>query len=77
MVIEIESVYGDKIVFGKAISFPYLKSILNEISADTDESDFPSIFCSRLNYEEMEYLQETIIDYVIDLDTHAVYKPHY
>ena len=74
MIIEIESVYGDKILYGKRLSFSEIKKITHIILSETCERDFPSVICARLGFEELEDSDVTA-DCVIDLDTHTVYVP--
>lgn len=76
MLIEIESVYGDKVLHGKALTLNVLRDCVNTILEQIDEKDFSSAFCARLNYEEISCI-DTDVDYIIDLDTRLVYAPKY
>ena len=51
MLIEIESVYGDKIIHGRHLSINELKSAMEEILEIVNEKDFTPVFCSRFQYE--------------------------
>lgn len=77
MLIEVESVYGDKLIHGKRMEISEICFHMNRILATTDEKDFVAIFCKRTKYEAVEYDLYANVDYVIDLDIHKVYKPRY
>ncbi|MBE6789478.1 MAG: hypothetical protein E7539_07485 [Ruminococcaceae bacterium] len=77
MLIEIESVYGDKIVHGKHIKQDELKKIVKNLISTVGEENFTTAFCLRYDYQEVACSQDIIIDYVIDLDTHLILKPKY
>ena len=76
MLIELESVYGDKIIQGKHLTPNELQSAIKEILENSSETDFISVFCSRFGYEELPYIPIQV-DYRIDLDTHLLIKPQY
>lgn len=77
MLIEIESVYGDKIIHGRHLSINELKSAMEEILEIVNEKDFTPVFCSRFQYEVIPYSNDIRVDYRIDLDTHLLFKPKY
>lgn len=77
MLIELESVYGDKIIHGKHLERCELQNTLSELLSTVDERDFSSVFCARYGYEEVPYSDTIRVDYVIDLDTHLLLKPKY
>ena len=77
MLIEIESVYGDKIIHGRHLSINELKSAMEEILEIVNEKDFTPVFCSRFQYEVIPYSNDVRVDYRIDLDTHLLFKPEY
>jgi len=77
MLIEIESVYGDKIIHGRHLDMNELKNAIDEILKTVNEENFVFAFCSRYKYEEMLYSDDIRIDYVIDLDTHLLLKTKY
>ena len=77
MLIEIESVYGDKIIHGRHLSISELKSAMEEILEIVNEKDFTPVFCSRFQYEVIPYSNDIRVDYRIDLDTHLLFKPKY
>jgi len=77
LIIEIESYYGDKILHGKHLKRRDIENALDEILQHVNESDFPSVFCARYDYEELDYSDSIDVDYVIDLDTHLIFKPQY
>ena len=77
MLIEIESVYGDKIIHGRHLSINELKSAMEEILEIVNEKEFTPVFCSRFQYEVIPYSNDIRVDYRIDLDTHLLFKPKY
>lgn len=77
MIIEIESVYGDMLVYGKCLEHNELRIIVKELLTLVGEQDFASSFCLRCGYEPIPYDQDIKIDYTIDLDTHMVIKPKF
>ena len=77
MLIEIESVYGDKIIHGRHLDMNELNSAIDEILKTVNEENFVFAFCSRYQYEEIPYSDDIRIDYTIDLDTHLLLKPKY
>lgn len=77
MLIEIESVFGDKILHGKYLTKLELENVMNELFETVDERDFISVFCIRYEYEEIQDSNDIRVDYVIDLDTHQLIKPEY
>ena len=77
MLIELESVYGDKIIHGKQLSKNELQNALDEILKAVEEQNFLSVFCTRYGYEELQSSNTICVDYVIDLDTHLIVEPKY
>ena len=77
MLIELESAYGDQLIYGKHLTKSELQSAMNEILKTTDERDFLSVFRARYGYEELQFINTTRVDYVIDLDTHLLIEPKY
>ena len=77
MLIELESVYGDKLIHGGHLEREELQNAIKEILQTVTEKDFLSAFCARYGYEELPYTGTTCVDYVIDLDTHLLTKPKY
>lgn len=75
MLIEVESVYGDTLLYGKHLSSSELRAQVNRILSEAGEEDFISIFCARCQYEELPHSSDQSVDYVIDLDAHLVYSP--
>ena len=51
MLIEIESVYGDKIIHGRHLDINKLKSAIDEILKTVNEENFVFSFCSRYQYQ--------------------------
>ena len=74
MLIEIESVNADKIIHGKYLDRIELQNALKEILETVAERDFPSVFCARYGYEEVQWSDDFLVDYIIDLDTHLLIK---
>ncbi|MDD4474909.1 MAG: hypothetical protein PHV95_03820 [Eubacteriales bacterium] len=77
MIFYIESVYGDILLHGKGIGESELREKTKEIFNLVSEKEFPSAFGMRYGYEVIPFDPHVKVDYVIDLDTHWVYKPVY
>ena len=77
MLIELESVYGDKLIHGCHIDRDELQNAIKEILQTVMEKDFLSAFYARYGYEELPYSSTVCVDYTIDLDTHLLIKPKY
>lgn len=77
MLIELESVYGAKIMHGKHLERCELQNTIIELLRTVDEQDFPSVFSARYGYEEVPYTDSIRVDYIIDLDTHLLITPKY
>ena len=77
MIIEIESYLGNRMLFGKSISEYELRKLINQILLQTDENQFLYWLCSRYNFEKIKFSNEIEADYVVDLDTHEIYKPKF
>ena len=74
MLIEIESVYGDKIIHGRHFNINELENAIKELLETVNEKNFVPAFCSRFQYEEIPYSDHIPVDYTIDLDTHLLFK---
>ena len=77
MLIELESAYGDRIICGKHLTKSKLHNAMCEIFETNDERDFLSVFCAQYGYEELHDTDTVQVDYVLDLDTHQLFKPKY
>ncbi len=75
MLIELESVCGDRIIHGKHLTKVELQNAMNEILKTVKESDFLSVFCARYGYEELPYTDAIQVNYIIDLDIHLLIEP--
>lgn len=75
MIVEIESYLGDYYLFGNTMTCSELGKEVAILLNEVPEKDFTSVFCSRCNFEKLESNKKIIADYVIDLDTHKLYKP--
>ena len=74
MLIKIECVYGDKVVFGdNHFDKSDLQKATEEILKAADPREFPAVFCSRYGYEEVQNPGNVRADYLIDLDTSIVF----
>ncbi len=74
MLIKIDCVYGDKVVVGdNHFDKSDLQKAVEEILKVADEREFPSVFCSRYGYEEVQNPGNIHADYLIDLDTSMVF----
>ena len=72
MIIEIESAYGDKLIYGKHLDKCELQKAVKDILQGVNEEGFELIFCGRYGYEVIPYSDDIVVDYIIDLDTHRV-----
>ncbi len=77
MLVGIESINGDVLLSGKVSSVGQLKQRMMAVLSEVSEKDFISVFCARYGYDIYPYDENIRIDYLIDLDTHAVNKPIY
>ena len=77
MILEIESIYGDVIVYGKHFNENELRMIVKELLTYVSEREFVSAFCLRYGFEPISDSENIRVDYTIDLDTHKVVKPKY
>ena len=77
MIIEIESVYGDVLVYGNHCSESELRKQVKYILSLIDEAEFTNSFCLRFGYERLSCADGPEIDFRIDLDTHTVNKVRY
>lgn len=77
MLIELESIYGDKLIHGSHLDRDELQTALKEILQTATEKEFLAVFCVRYGYEELPYSNTVCADYTIDLDTHLLIKPKY
>lgn len=72
MIIELESAYGDKLIYGKHLDKCKLQKAVKDILQEVNEEEFASNFCGRYGYEEISYSDDVVVDYIIDLDTHRL-----
>jgi len=77
MIIEIESVYDNILLYGRNLKLNELQIIMKELLVLVGEKDFIFSFCMRYKYEIIPYDINIKVDYVIDLDTHTIIKPKY
>ena len=77
MIIEIESVYGDSLLHGRKMTSSEIDKVMKDVLNVVSEKEFIEVFCTKLGYEKFDYQEEIQVDYVIDIDTHKVYKPRY
>ena len=77
MLIELEPVYGDQIIFGQYFDRNDLQKMMEDLLKIISEQDFSSAFCARYGYEEITCSDTIRVDYIIDLDTHRLIKPKY
>lgn len=76
MIIGIESVYGEKRLVGKTMSFDELRNAVKEILEKHDAINFVSAFCSRFGYKEMPYA-DGYAAYIVNTDTRKVFVTSY
>ena len=77
MIIELESVYDNILLYGRNLKQNELKAIMEELLVLVGEKNFLSSFCMRYKYEIIPYDNNIKVDYVLDLDTHTIIKPKY
>ena len=77
MILRIESVYGDVLLHGQTLGESELRQKMKELLNTVSEKEFPSAFGMRYGYEVLPFDPHMKADYVMDLDTHYVYKPEY
>ena len=77
MLIYIESLWGDRIISGKKCTEKELKEKFKKVIKIVEAEDFTALFCRMFNFEEYFLDEDIQIDFVIDLDTHLIYTPHY
>ena len=77
MVIEIESIYGNKLLHGKKKEFEQIKCALTDNSEMISMEEFLNGILFRFGYEELPYDESVEVDYVLDLDIGKIYKPKY
>ncbi len=75
MIIEIESVYGDVLLYGTFVCLSQLNKQVKDVISLVSEKDFVPVFCSRYGYKITSNHADLTADYVVDLDTHTVYRP--
>ena len=77
MLIRIDSYLGDKLIFGKRCTKKELRKKFDKVIEAVETEEFTTLFCSMFQFEELSIDEDIRVDYVIDLDTHLVYAPHY
>lgn len=77
MILFVESVYGDTMLHGNRFEGKELRQAVKQLLNVVSEEEFVSAFCMRYQYSVVPYDPNAKADYVIDLDTHWVYKPIY
>ena len=77
MLVYIESYFGDSLISGKRCTEKELREKFNRAVKLNEGGDFPALFCRMFEFEELPLSQKIQVDYIMDLDTHRVYMPHY
>ncbi|PKH09748.1 hypothetical protein CXF70_13295 [Planomicrobium sp. MB-3u-38] len=78
MIIEIEGHLIQVLLTGKKCTKQQLKQMYLQADKLTYEYfDFPDVFCRLHNFEQIPYLEDIEVDYVIDTDTGRIYTPSY
>lgn len=77
MFVEIESIWGDKLIFGKECAEKELRKKMNRVLELTGSEGFTACFCRMYQFGVYPRLAADKIDFVIDLDTHRVYALKY
>jgi len=77
MLVCIENFFGDTLISGKKCAEKELREKFNTVIKLTNAEDFTRLFCCRFHFNELPYTEDVQVDFVIDLDTHLVYKPRF
>jgi hypothetical protein len=77
LLVEIESIWGNKILSGKKCSKIELWQKMNDALKFTGTEEFTAIFCRMFLFEEINFSDNVRVDFIIDLDTHLVFAPKY
>jgi len=77
MLIYIESFWGDRLISGKKCTENEVRKKFKEAVKITETADFTALFCRIFQFDEYPLAKDIQVDFIIDLDTHLVYRPHY
>ncbi|MGE6258440.1 hypothetical protein ACQKCU_11080 [Heyndrickxia sporothermodurans] len=78
MIIEMDGYFLHVLLTGKRCSKAQLKLKYLQAKEITYEiKDLPAIFCRLHNYEQISYVSDVKVDFVIDTDTDIIYSPSY
>ncbi|PID04509.1 hypothetical protein CSV65_13850 [Sporosarcina sp. P31] len=78
MIINIDGYYHQVLVSGKKCTKRQLREKYKKAKELTyDSRDFPAIFCTLHNFEEIFFDVKLEVDFVIDTDTDRIYSPTY
>ena len=72
-IVDIESYWGDALIWGKASSAGQLKYRMMSVLKEVEAWDFVSVFCARYHFKQLLYDSNIEVDYRIDLDTYLVF----
>ena len=75
MVVEIEGYETEAIIWGKKCGLEELRMKMLETLNKAPEKYFVALFCRMWDFAEILYTENMQVDFVIDTDTHIVYKP--
>lgn len=75
MIVKIEGYQVQTLVSGKKCSESKLHwQMKKAIDFMTEETKFVSMFSRLFDYEEIEYSDDVMVDYIIDIDIYKVFK---
>jgi hypothetical protein len=77
MFIFIESYLGDRLISGKKCTEKELREKFMKAVKAMKTEDFTNFFCRMFQFNEIPMDKDVQVDFMIDLDTHLVYKPQY
>ena len=77
VLILIESFPRDRLISGKSCSAKELEERFRQVLKLAGEKDFADVFCRMYGFEEYLMEKDIPVDFVIDLDTHLLYRPRY
>ena len=77
MLVAIDGYETEAIIWGKKCSLKELRLKMLETLNKLPEKYFVDLFCRMWGFEKVLYAEDIQVDFVIDTDTHIIYKPRY
>jgi hypothetical protein len=76
LLVEIDGYFRGSLITGKKCSKQELKEkYLQAKELASHIKDVPEIFCRLHDFEQLQYVEDLQVNYVIDTDTDKIYKP--